>query len=424
MLGFRIRRTVKMGIKSLWLHKLRAVLTALGIVLGVLSVIVMLAIGEGTSYEVQQQIRQLGSNNVIVDSKKPPEDTSTSSQTTFALSYGLKYIDAERIRASLPNAEVIVPARNIDQEYISHRHHRVSGSIIGTVPWYPDVARRTVARGRFLTSLDMHRQTTVCVLNGPIVRRLFPFSDPIGSLVLAGNACYRVVGILRSQGGAPSGDKASATAGLEIYVPITTVQSRYGDTIFKRRSGQFQATQVELHRIIVRAPTLEEVVPLSKAVERILQYGHDKQDYEIKVPLELLKQAEETKRRFNVLLGSIAAISLLVGGIGIMNIMLATVTERTREIGIRRALGARRRDIIAQFLTETILLSLGGGLLGVGLGVASPHFVTDLFEVPTIVTVGPCVLAFSISVAIGLVFGIYPAYRAAMMDPIEALRHE
>jgi putative ABC transport system permease protein len=162
----------------------------------------------------------------------------------------------------------------------------------------------------------------------------------------------------------------------------------------------------------------------SRAVERVLRHGHEKQDYEIKVPLKLLEQARETARIFSYVLGSIAAISLLVGGIGIMNIMLATVTERTREIGIRRALGARRRDIVAQFLSETILLTASGGLLGVGVGVAAPPIVTMLAGRPTIVELNSCVLAFSISVAVGLISGIYPAYRASMMDPIEALRHE
>jgi putative ABC transport system permease protein len=198
----------------------------------------------------------------------------------------------------------------------------------------------------------------------------------------------------------------------------------------KRRSGQFQATQVELHRIIVRAATLDDVLPVAQAIKRILEYGHDKPDYEVQVPLEQLAAAQEVKRATNFLLGAIAAISLLVGGIGIMNIMLATVTERTREIGIRRALGARQRDIILQFLTETALLSIGGGLLGVAIGVASPDVVTWAasnfldYDVLMIVTLTPCVLAFTIAVAVGLAFGLYPAYRAAVMDPIEALRHE
>jgi putative ABC transport system permease protein len=192
----------------------------------------------------------------------------------------------------------------------------------------------------------------------------------------------------------------------------------------RRRSGSWEASIIQLHNVIVQVPQLEDVAVTAKAVERVLRYGHSKQDYEIVVPLELLERARETKRMFNLVLGLIAAISLIVGGIGIMNIVLATVTERTREIGIRRALGARRRDIVAQFLTETTLVSSTGGILGVGLGLLAPYLVTRFAGMLTIVTPPSCVLAFSISLAVGLLFGIYPAYRAAVMDPIEALRHE
>ncbi len=424
MIGFRVKRTVAMGLKSLWVHKLRSSLTALGIIFGVCSVIAMLAIGEGASEEAQRQIRELGSQNIIVNSVKPPEDRSVASEQTWALSYGLTYLDAERIRSTIPGVEVVVPARHV-RMHIRHLGRRVDGNVVGTVPWFPEVANRMLARGRFLTAVDMRRQATVCVLNGPLVRELFPFTDPLGQVVKAGEDCYRVVGILRARSdGSQKKAGGRATSGFEIYIPMTTARGRYGDINFKRRSGSFEATIIQLHRVIVKAPSLEQVVPVSRAIEKVLRYGHDKRDYEIIVPLELLQRAQETKRIFNIVLGSIAAISLLVGGIGIMNIMLATVTERTREIGIRRALGARRRDIVSQFLSETILLTANGGLLGVALGVIIPYLVERFSEMRTIVTPGSCVLAFSISVAVGLVFGIYPAYRAAAMDPIEALRHE
>lgn len=423
MLGFRVQRTVRMGLKSLWLHKLRSVLTALGIIFGVCSVIAMLAIGEGASYEAQEQIRQLGSNNIIINSVKPPEEGSVATEQTRALKYGLTYVDAERIRSTVPNVEVVVPARQV-RRHIIHGQRRVDGNIVGTVPWYREVANRTLLRGRFLTTIDMKLQAAVCVLNEPIARKLFPLKDPIGQVVRAGGDCYQVVGVLRATSAKAGSASSEPTAGLDAYIPMTTAEGRYGETDMRRRSGSFEATIIQLHSIIVQVPRLEDVVPTAKAVERVLRHGHAKQDYEIIIPLELLERARETKRIFNIVLGSIAAISLLVGGIGIMNIMLATVTERTREIGIRRALGARRRDIVAQFLTETTLLSSTGGLLGVALGIVIPYIVTRFAGMLTIVTVSSCVLAFSISVAVGLLFGIYPAYRAAAMDPIEALRHE
>ena len=425
MIGFRIKRTVTMGMKSLWLHKLRSFLTLLGIILGVCSVIAMLAIGEGAHFEAMEQIRQLGSQNIIINSVKPPEERSVQTEQTWALSYGLTYLDAERIRTTIPGVEVIVPAREI-RTHLRRLGRRVDGNIVGTVPWYPEVANRSMARGRFFSTVDMQRQATVCVLNEPLVRELFPFEDPLGQVVRAGENVYRVIGVVRAQsdGAKKKGGGGGTTSGLEIYIPMTTARGRYGDMIFKRRSGSFEATIIQLHRVIVKAPSLEQVVPVSKAIEQVLRYAHDKRDYEIIVPISLLTQAREQRRRDMIVLGCIAAISLLVGGIGIMNIMLATVTERTREIGIRRALGARRRDIVSQFLSETILLTSTGGLLGVGLGALIPYIVTLIADMRTIVAPLSCVLAFSISVAVGLVSGIYPAFRAAMMDPIEALRHE
>ncbi|MFP4058488.1 MAG: ABC transporter permease [Candidatus Brocadiia bacterium] len=425
MLKFRAKRTIRMGLKSLWLHKLRSVLTATGIILGVAAVIVMLAIGEGGSHEALEQIRQLGSQNIIVTSVKPPEEHSVATEQTWALSYGLTYLDAERIHTTVSNVQVMVPSRHIRQ-HLRHLHRRVDGTIVGVVPWYPDVAKRELLQGRFLTSVDMHAKTTVCVLNEPMVDALFPFSSPLGKTVKGGGQCYRVVGVLRGRsGGSRQGNGSEAATGPhEIYVPMATVQARYGDVIYRRRSGTREVTIVELHRLIAKAATLEDVVPVSRAIRRILDHAHEKQDYAIDVPLERLRAAKESLRIWNFVLSGIAAISLLVGGIGIMNIMLATVTERTREIGIRRALGARRRDIVAQFLTETTLLAAAGGLIGVSLGLGGARVVSFAANRLTLVTPASCVLAFSISVAVGLVFGIYPAYRAASMDPIQALRHE
>jgi putative ABC transport system permease protein len=219
-------------------------------------------------------------------------------------------------------------------------------------------------------------------------------------------------------------ESTSVAPGCRIYVPLETVKGRYGEILYIRRAGSRELVKVVLHEVTVKVERREEVVHVAEAIKALLDRKHVKADYRMIVPLELLKRAEATKRLFNIVLGSIAAISLLVGGIGIMNIMLASVTERTREIGIRRALGAKRRDIVIQFLVETVMLSGAGGIMGVVLGIAIPHFVTLFAHMKTIVTLWSPMVAFTISAIVGVVFGIYPAIRAASMDPVEALRHE
>ena len=209
-----------------------------------------------------------------------------------------------------------------------------------------------------------------------------------------------------------------------IYIPLTTVKNRFGEVSAQFGTGGRTVEKVELQEIIVKVGSIDEVLPTRNILETILRRFHKKSDYQVVVPLELLKQARQTQRIFSIVLGSIAAISLLVGGIGIMNIMLATVSERTREIGIRRALGARKRDIIMQFLSETLLLTFLGGVLGISLGSLVPFLVTHFGRMPTVITGTSLIMAFGISGAIGIIFGIYPAYRAANMDPIESLRHE
>ncbi len=424
----QLRRTVRLGFKSLWLHRLRSLLTVLGIVFGVCSVIAMLAIGEGASYEAQEQIKNLGSQNIILRSVKPPEEQKVSDRDSQSrvLQYGLTYTDVKRIRATIPEVTVVLPARLI-REYAWRISRRVDCELVGTVPWYPEMRNHRVASGRFFTETDMEGRANVCVLSAEMVPALFPLEAPLGQHIRVGGNYYQVVGIMEPRSKTAK-DESSADKGRgptgRVFIPLETARLRYGDLLMRRRAGSFEAERVQFHEVTVKVDKLERVMSVSAAIQRLLEYGHKKKDYLIEVPLEMLKQAEHTKRIFNIVLGSIAAISLLVGGIGIMNIMLASVTERTREIGIRRALGARRRDIILQFLVETVLLSGAGGIMGVLLGVAIPFIVTWTAGMKTIITLWSPLLAFSISAMVGVVFGIYPAMRAAQMDPVEALRHE
>ncbi len=426
----RFRRTVQLGIRSLWLHRLRSLLTVLGIVFGVCSVIAMLAIGEGASYEAQQQIKNLGSQNILLKSVKPAEEEKVSNrqQNNFALEYGLKQEDIRRIRDTIPGIELVVPARVI-RDYVWNITHRVDAEIVGTLPNHPATRNQSVAQGRFFNDLEMDAAAPVCVLGHDVALKLFPAEEALGRDVRVGLNYYRVIGIMepraRSAASEASIDGPAANAALgRIFIPLETARRRYGEILSRRRGGTYEAEKVALHEITVRVRRPETVIAISEVVKDILARHHTRKDYEVVVPLELLRRAERTKQIFNLVLGSIAAISLLVGGIGIMNIMLANVTERTREIGIRRALGARRKDIITQFLVESVLLSGSGGLIGVALGIAIPFAVSALAHMKVIITPWSPIAAFTLSAMVGILFGIYPARRAAALDPVEALRHE
>ena len=431
MRWFIVKRTIKFGLKSLWMHRLRSTLTTLGIVFGVSSVIAMLAIGEGASKETQDAIARLGSTNLIVETVRPPDNETSSNQTEGATNYGLTYDDAEIIRNTIPCVEVVVPVREIEHK-ARYLRRETSVKIIGTIPWYTDTSPVRVVRGRFLSSIDLRRQLNVCVIDKQVAKSLFAFEDPLSKDVKMQGSYYRVIGIadqsttINQHNGFGNGASTVSGGGStgNIYIPLTTAKSRFIDVKASFSGGSRQIEKVELQKIIVKVESAEQVLPIRDILDTLLTRLHEKGDYRIIVPLELLRQAARVTWIFTIVLGSIAAISLIVGGIGIMNIMLASVSERTKEIGIRRALGAKKQHIIVQFLTETILLTLFGGICGIILGLAIPFLVTYFGDMPTVVTGWSLVLSFGISGAVGLTFGLYPAYRAANMDPIESLRHE
>ncbi|MBU0754074.1 MAG: ABC transporter permease, partial [Planctomycetes bacterium] len=399
MVNFRIARTIKLGLKSLALHKMRSGLTVLGIVFGVCSVIAMLSIGEGASYEAQEQIRLLGSSNIIVRSVKPPEEQQLSAERSYVLEYGLTYADAERIRSTIPSVVVEAPCRELRQD-IFYKQRRVYTMVVGTVPWYPDIVGYHVSRGRFVTDLDMKESRNICILGKGIARELFFYEEPLGREIKISDQYYRIVGIMEDKSTQPAKEgRAAVDYNRTIFIPLSAARNRFGEILVKAMSGSREMERVELHQLTLRVLDQEMVEASARSVIHVLDQFHKKKDFEVIVPLELLRRARETKRIFNIVLGSIAAISLLVGGIGIMNIMLASITERTREIGIRRALGAKRKDIVTQFLVETVVLSGIGGLLGVMLGVLIPVLVTHFSEMKTVITPWSLFLAFGISAA-------------------------
>ncbi len=420
-LDFRIKRLLKIGFKSLWRHRLRSGLTVLGITFGVCSVIAMLAIGQGAGYEAQQQIAALGSHNIILQSVPPPREQEDDDG--YVIEYGLRYVDAERIRDTVPGVSVMATARKV-RETARQGVRQIEIEIVGTSPWYLEIGNLQVREGRFFAARDLHQRSNIAVLGRKTAEVLFPFGGAVGQVVSVGNLRFRVVGVLAGSGrGEADETEMRGDPDTHIYIPMTTMESLFGD-ISATGSGGLSGERVELHEIIVRVDELATIPYVEQMIEQILVRGRSRRDYRVIVPYQLLEQARQTTRIFSIVLGSIAAISLIVGGIGIMNITLATVLERTREIGIRRAVGAKKRHIVEQFLSETILLSVCGGVIGIALGLSAPYFVTRFAGMKTIVTLWSLILAFGISALVGLLSGLYPAYRAANMDPVEALRHE
>jgi putative ABC transport system permease protein len=435
-----------LGLTNLRLHLLRTILTALGIILGVAAVIIMVSLGEGSKEQALEQIAKLGAQNIIVRSQRPPEDPNQQSsgggrRTSWLNRYGITRADEEVIRDNFPDA-TIVPLKEVGSQIIRDSVRKTSQAY-GTTPELLEAAKLRVARGRYLSQADLDQTSAVCVLGAELAKQFFRLEDPLGGTIRIDDKVFTVVGILGPVGIA--GGAGAALVGrdldLDMQIPISTARVVFGDMVFRRSSGNFQNSSVEIAELYVVAPSVDRVMTDAARLQRIIDVRHDKlRDVSIKVPYELLENAERTARMFKITFGAVAGIALLVGGIGIMNIMLATVTERTREIGIRRALGATRRHVILQFLVETSVISSIGGMIGIGAGVGfswlvdwavpklpSLPWVGDLFpadaSLPASVTVGSIILAFSVAFVTGLIFGIYPARRAAAQDPIVALRH-
>ena len=440
-------QTLQLGLRSLLLQRLRTGLAALGIFIGTTTVIWLVAMGEGVSYQAREQIKNLGATNIIVRSVKPNQSSKSnegSPEDDRVLKYGLLRDDYRRIVSNIPTVQRAVPMREVRFE-LRVKDRTADVKLVGCSHEYLDLNQLGIARGRWFGSRD--DGDNVIVLADGTAKRLFPYENPIGKTVrmptVSAIDVYTVIGQTQSRvpSAAIGGSLEARDYNADAYIPMSTWRRRVGDFVMWRIPGGIEGEVVELSQVTVSVDDINDVDQTAAAITTLLKQFHgEKEDCAVIVPKELLRQAERTRAMFNVLLVVIAGISLMVGGIGIMNIMLATVTERTREIGIRRALGATRRNIIQQFLGETVLLTGTGGLLGVLAGLMCGPIFRTLRQVvaaispdllPPIVDsleprIAPWSVALSlfISLGVGLVFGIYPAQQAAHMDPIEALRHQ
>ena len=425
----RFKKITQVGIKSIYSHGLRSLLTVLGIVIGVAAVIAMLAVSEGASFEAQRQFRDLGASNILLKSVKPAEVEQSSSQgfgPPQAIIYGLTLADITTIRESIPGINNVIPSRIVKKNLWSGGN-QMNSDVVGTAVDYPVSRNYNLRAGRFFSESEVRDNANVIVLSDEVARGLFPIDNPLGQSVRIDSDYFNIVGIMEAEGYSNLGQNqagSSNAAPSRVFIPFTSSKSRFGETTTRQTAGGTESETVQLHEAIIQVDSQELVIQVGEVIDSILARRHKDVDYAIEIPLALLRQAEESALRDQIVAGAIAGISLLVGGIGIMNIMLASVTERTREIGIRRALGAKKRDIILQFLIEAVILSGVGGLIGVVLGIIIPFIISAVWGMTTIVTPLAPILAFSISGLIGVVFGIYPSMRAADMDPVEALRHE
>ena len=398
-------------------QKTRTLLTALGIVFGVGSVIGMLAIGSGAKEESLRFIEQLGVRNVLIDSR--PTTSREEFQQRRRSSPGLSDRDVRILEANIEAMETISPRRTMHPARVLPKPSRDIPELYGVHPSYAAIHSLRLAEGKFFDDQDDASASAVCVLGESAKVSLLGYAPAVGKYVKVNDTWLEVVGVLHEQlmAGSQSSGGAMQDINNIVYIPLNTIQYRFWDDSENMKD--------ELDGIELRLRSDADSIEVAKVVTAVLaNTHHNVQDFTVTIPAALLAQQQRTQTIFTYVMVAIAAISLLVGGIGIMNIVLATVLERTREIGIRRSIGARRFDIVRQFLTESVLISVGGGLLGIAFGFFLAWLIARTAEWKTIVTTASVVIAFSVSVLVGVVFGIYPAVKASRINPIDALRYE
>jgi len=451
-----IAYNLKIAFESIIQNKLRAVLTSLGIIFGVSSVIAMLAIGQGAQEEILEKMKLLGTNNIIIkpieqkEKKEEPEkenkeEAKEKEKLKSRYSPGLTLNDANSILAVVPQVAKVSPEVMLDVLAIRQGLKR-EVKLVGVNPDYFTINQFEFTEGGNFNDFAFNNSTSVCIIGYGVRTKLFLAINPIGQMIKCGNNWFKVVGVLKEKNISKENIQNLGIRNYnnDVYIPITTMMMRFGmrNTISRSnlRGGTFYSgggaivdiidrgeTPIanQLDRIVVMLKDNTQIKTIAEIINRMLFRKHNQnRDFEIIVPEQLLEQEKKTREIFNIVLGAIASISLIVGGIGIMNIMLASVLERTKEIGVRRAVGAKRRDILLQFLIEAVTLSFSGGIIGIFLGFALSLGIQEITGIKTIISAYSILLSFAVSISVGLIFGITPARRASLQDPIELLRYE
>ncbi|HLF35237.1 MAG TPA: ABC transporter permease [Cyclobacteriaceae bacterium] len=443
---------IYIAIEAVLANRVRSILTALGIIFGVGAVIAMLAIGNGAQQEILEQIKLVGVNNIVIEpvieqTEEKIDETATGEKEKKKFSPGLTIKDMNAIMNVIPTIVKTSPEIILDTHIIKSGIRR-STKLVGVEPHYFELTNFELEEGKMFSKEQLITGAPVCIIGKHIGSRFFPTENPIGKQIKCGNQWLEVIGVLKERyiSDASISNLGIRNYNMDVYAPIQTVLIRYKNrelitqgmlstgTRFSR--GRVFITTAEeedekslnyhqVDRLVVQVSQTEELTITADIISRMLQRRHyDMVDYSISIPELLLKQQQKTKKIFNMVLGVIAGISLLVGGIGIMNIMLASVLERIKEIGLRLSIGAQKRDIIQQFLFEAIMISITGGIIGILLGVGLAVIVSKIADIPTIVTPFSILISFGVAATVGLIFGITPAKRAANQDPITSLRYE
>jgi putative ABC transport system permease protein len=447
----RVLANLNIAIGAVIANKVRSLLTALGIIFGVAAVIAMLAIGNGAQKEILDQIKLVGVNNIVIKpiiEQKEEQVGEGDKKGKKKFSPGLTIRDAKNIQSTIPGITKISPEIILDT-YVTRQGYRRSAKLVGVEHAYFEIYNFEIQEGRLFGAEQRKHGAPVCVIGQGIKVKFFPTENPIGKSIKVGQHWLTIVGILKERIVSESSISKLGIRdfNMDVYTPLQTFLIRYknrdlitseelrmeamqsrGNVASKNTTSENESEGKNYHqldRLVIQVDETKTLQPSAEILSRLLMRRHyDVVDYEIEIPELLLKQQQRTNDIFNYVLGAIAGISLLVGGIGIMNIMLASVLERIKEIGLRMSIGAKKRDIIQQFLFEAVMISVSGGVLGVILGVSMAYAVSKFAGIQTIVSFSSIVLSFGVAASVGLVFGIAPAQKAASQDPITSLRYE